>query len=156
VRKVFEALYALFAADTNFKAAVGGQFYPGIVDQDRATFPYAAYYLINDDSDWTFSEDIEYILIQISVYDNSNSQGNILDAYEYLKVLFDDAELSVDGYNFVLMHRQQTTLVRDGIMETWHLTVDYEIEIQRNRLLRTGVMAASESADAAAIAGTVT
>lgn len=133
MKTLLQALYTLFNADTNFKTAVGSQFYPGSADQESASYPYAVYYLITDTSDWTFAEDIEVFTVQISVFDNSNSPGTILDIYEYLKALFDDATLTISGYDLIRMHRENMQLIRDDQFGTWHLVVDYEIEVQRER-----------------------
>ena len=131
MKSVFQALYTKFAADTNFKNAVNSQFYPSFADQERATFPYAVYWLITDSSDWTFTEDIEVLTVQISIFDDENSPNRVLTAFEYLKTLFDDAILSVTGYSFVRMHRHDMNMIRDEVMGTWHVSVDYEIEIRK-------------------------
>jgi len=131
MKVLFQELYTKFSTSNSFKTAVNGQFYSGMADQENATYPYSVYYLITDDSDWTFSEDIETVALQISIFDNHNSPGTVLDAYEYLKSLFDDCILTVSGWDFVRMHRQQMTMLRDDTMGTWHLAVDYEIELQR-------------------------
>ena len=132
MKVLFQALYNKFNADTNFKNAVGGQFYPGDVDQERAVCPYAVYYMITGLADWTFSEDIETFTVQISVYDDSNSVTTIKDVETYLYALWDDAILSVSGYDFVRMHRQITQgPIRDQQMGVWALHVDYEIEIRQ-------------------------
>ena len=131
MKVVYQALYTLFNTANTFKTAVNGQFYPGFADQERATFPYAVYFLVTDVSDWTFSEDIERLSMQISIFDDSNSPTTILTAYEYMKSLFDDATLSVSGYTHVYMHRQQTTMIRDDQMGTWHSATEYEIEIRK-------------------------
>ena|SRR5210317_739071 len=132
MKAVWEALYTKFNADTNFKTAVGGQFYPGFADQERATCPYAIYLQVTDLSDWTFSEDIETITMQISVCDDQNSPTRIKTIEGYLYALFDDAILSVSGYDFVRMHRQMTQgPYRDDAYGTWQFNVDYEIEIRK-------------------------
>lgn len=133
MKVLFEALYTKFSGNTNFKNAVGSQFYPGMVDQENATYPYAAYYLISDFSNWTFTEDIEELTIQISVYSNKNSPSEILTIFEYQKALFDNAILSVTGYTFVKMHRQGMTLIRDEAMNTFHMSTDYDIELHKQQ-----------------------
>jgi len=89
------------------------------------------YWMISDESDWTVSEDIELVTVQISVFDDNNSPTTVLTTFEYLKTLFDDAVLAVSGYDFVRMHRQISNLIRDEGMGTWHLSADYEIEIRK-------------------------
>jgi hypothetical protein len=132
MKVLFQALYNKFNADTDFKNAVDGQFYPSEVDQERAVCPYAVYYLVTGVADWTFSENVEVFTVQISVYDDSNSVTTIKDVEAKLYALWDDAILSVSGYNFVRMHRQMTQgPVRDRQMGTWALHVDYEIEIRK-------------------------
>lgn len=131
MKALWEALYTKFAADTNFRDAVSSQFYPGFADQERASCPYAVYYQITDLADWTFSEDIEVITMQISVYDDQNSPTRIKTIEGYLYALFDDATLSVADYDFVRMHRQITNIARDDRYGTWQLNVDYEIEIRQ-------------------------
>jgi len=133
MKEVFQAIYNKFNTDNDFYDGVSGQLYPHEVDQENASYPCAAYFLILNSADWTFAEDVEYITVQFSIYSDANSSGEVLDLYDDLKDLFDDAALTVTGYPSVKCHRDQMRLVRDVEESTWHLTVDYEIELQRER-----------------------
>jgi hypothetical protein len=133
MKVVFTSIYSRFNTGTNsLKTAVGGRMYPHEA-ADAATMPYVVYYLVDDLNEYTFSDDTERINVQFSIYSDSNSPGQALDLYENLKSLYDDAALTVTGYTVIRCQRGQMQLMRDEEMGTWHLFVDYEIEIERER-----------------------
>lgn len=133
MKAVFQAIYSHFNTGTNdLKTAVGGRMYPHEA-ADNATLPYIVYYLIDDINEYNFSDDTQRLTVQFSIYSDSNSPGQALDIFEYLKALYDDASLSVTGFRTIRCQRGQMQLNRDEEFETWHCFTDYEIEIERER-----------------------
>ena len=133
MKALFTGIYTLFNAANTFKTAVGGQLYLHEAPQDTATYPYSVYTLISELSDWTFTELTEESLIQFSIFSENKSAGEVTDAYTKMKTLFDDAALSVVGFDEVFMHREFSRLLRDPVTNTWHCSADYRILLEKAR-----------------------
>jgi len=133
MKVLFEALHTLFSTANTFKTAMGSQFYLYEADQENASFPYTVYSKPAGAPDWTFTEDLEDITIQISIFSENNSATEVLEAFEKCKSLFDDAALSVTGYADISMQRGLDRLIRDSENNVWQQIVDYEILLEKVR-----------------------
>ena len=133
MKALFTGIYTLFDAANTFKTAMGGQLYLHEAPQDTATFPYCVYSLISNISDWTFTESTEEALVQFSIYSENRSATEVTEAYTKMKALFDDANLSVVGFDEVFMHRELSQLLRDPISNTWHCMAEYRILLEKAR-----------------------
>lgn len=133
MKVLFEGIYSLFNTTNDFNTAVSGQMFPHKVDQEDATFPYAAYYLITDYNDYNFSDDYEDFMVQFSIYSDNNSPSEVLTIFEYLKTLFDDAEPTVTGYTVLEFKRTMMRLTNGLEGDTYQIDVDYEIKLERER-----------------------
>lgn len=133
MKELFTGIYNLFNAGNTFKTAVGGQMYLHEAPQDVATFPYAVYTMIVGLSDWTFTESTEETLMQFSIFSESRSATEVTEAFTKMMTLFDDAILTVVGYDHVYMHREASRLIRDSLSNTWHYSADYRILLEKAR-----------------------
>jgi len=111
---------------------VGGRIY---LDEapDGCEMPYCVFFIISDVPDNTFTENIEDILIQFSLFSASQGATEITTMYTDLKALFDDCYLTITSNNHIYMMRQNlTTMVEDittvnGERRVKHWAVDYGI-----------------------------
>ena len=87
-------------------------------------FPYGVFQLISDVPDWTFSENIEDILLQFNLFSDTSDPVEICDLFELLKTAFDFLELSIANYETVSMIRENAILTRD---DYWQYNVTYRI-----------------------------
>ena len=87
-------------------------------------FPYGVFQLISDVPDWTFSENIEDILLQFNLFSEKSDPVEICDLFELLKTAFDFLDLSIANYETVSMIRENAILTRDGY---WQYNVTYRI-----------------------------
>ena len=117
--------------------AVQGRMYDG--ETEKATYPYIVFLLpISDDpeSESTFTEETEDILMQFSIYSKNFSRVEIDNIFSYLKTLFDRCTLDITGYDLVWMRRQSATLMNenyittDGTTRIRHYAVDYLILLE--------------------------
>lgn len=131
------AIYARCAVGTPLHTAIGGRIYKHRAP-DAPTYPYVVYGLVSDVADPTFTEGLEDVLIQFSLFSSDSSSGEIEDMFTYLRTLYDDCIMPMTGAVHLSMRRQDTTLVMEdhptptGTMQIWHYAVDYAIMFQRN------------------------
>jgi len=116
MQELFTAIYGRFTADSG----IGFEDRPGIVDWEEvggvawhepvyedlggrlyleevpqgSVYPNATYGLVNNDNDWTFTEDFDNALIQFNLYSKSRSVVEITDAHSKLVSLFDNCSLA--------------------------------------------------------------
>ena len=126
---LFKAIYDEFAADAPLVAAVT-DLYNTTVPQDTDA-PYLVMLLINSNHEWTFNTDLEDTLIQFSIYSSNSSPEQAGDIYELLKTCFDDAVLTIVGWDSVIMVRETSNLMRTPD-DMWHYQVDYRLLIQKD------------------------
>ena len=126
------AIYAK-AAGSAFETAIGGRLYKGRAPEG-ATYPYAVYLLVSDVPDPTFTEQLEDVVIQFSLFSNASSSSEVEDIYTALKALYDDCTLTITGETLLYMTRQNATLTPEehttqaGTVEVWHYAVDYSLK----------------------------
>lgn len=97
-------------------------------------YPYVVYYLIADVPDNTFTESIEDVLIQFSLFSNDSGSTEIEDMFEHLKTLYDDCILTITGGTCLYMRRENANLTKEtnttesGAESVWVYHVDYNIK----------------------------
>jgi len=125
-------LYSKFTADTdgNLYTALSGRLYHGEAPQG-VTFPYAVMYAIDQQHDWSFSDDFEDVLVQFSIFTNESSASNIGTYWSYLKSLYDDTTLTISGYSKIHMVRTSSNLLRDTENNIWQYVTDYEVMLKQ-------------------------
>lgn len=132
---------AIFAktAGSAFLTAVGGRFHKGRPPQSLA-WPYAVYYIISDVPADTFTEKIEDVIVQFSVFSKASGTTEILDIVSALQALFDDATMAVTGNDLLMMKRaggdgDPRSILDDtegGEGQYWQLDTDYSVMLKRN------------------------
>lgn len=130
MKAFFAAITSHFETANVLNTSLGGQLYPHEADSD-AQFPYGIYYLLDDDPEKNFSDEFEYLQVQISLFSDSNSPGEILDIFEDQKAVFDDADFVVDGYKMLYFSRSKAMPKRDEEMGTWSCISEYEALLEK-------------------------
>jgi hypothetical protein len=129
VNVLFEAIYNKFDADAALKAAVT-DLYNTTAPQDT-DFPYLVMLLVTSSHEWTFNTDLEDANIQFSIYSNESSPEEAGDIFELLKTCFDDAILTITGWdNFFMVRQSPSNLIRTPD-DVWHYIVNYRVRIQK-------------------------
>ena len=83
--------------------------YNTLAPQD-AVFPYGVFSLISDVPEWTFSENLENILLQFNIFSDTSDPVEICALYELLKTAFDFFDLPIANYETVSMIRENAIL----------------------------------------------
>ena len=114
--------------------ALGGRLYLGQAPQS-ATVPYCIYTMVSQVAGWTFTNAEETFRVQFSVWSQSASAVEALDAAAALWALFDDCALTVTGYRHVYMQRELSVLLREDAGDEiwWHHATDYRIMLEKSR-----------------------
>ncbi len=118
-----------------FSTDVGDRVY---LDQapDGCEFPYIVFFIISDVPANTFTESLEDILVQFSIFSASPGATEITTIYNDPKTLFDNCALIITGDTHISMIRQNLTTMVDDIVTSMgtvgvrHWAVDYSIMIQ--------------------------
>ena len=136
----------LTALMTHFTEAPGGvhnDFYDyigGRLFLDRAPegaeFPYVVFSIVADTPDNTFTDALDDVLIQFSLYSTSSSATEMTTMYNDLKSLFDDCTFTLSPGTLLSMERVNlTTMVDDittpsGTVGLKHWAVDYNVKVK--------------------------
>lgn len=126
-------IYSKFtAAPANtFYTAMGGRLYHAEAPQG-ATFPYTVVFAVSSEHEWTFTDTMEEVLIQFSIFTNESSATNAGAHWAKLIALYDDASLTIAGYSRVSMIRGQSRLLRDTENNIWQYTIEYECFLEKS------------------------
>jgi len=127
MQALFTGLYNKYNGDTDLKAIITG-FYFTEAPQD-AVMPYVVYHKISGVPDYTFTEDMENVIIQFNIFDDHSSSTTVNDIYAKLTTLFDWCSLTVAGWNSIYMKRELDNLNRSN--DIWNYFVQYRLEIQK-------------------------
>lgn len=137
MKNLTTALFNKFTGSA-FSTSVGGRLYKTRVPQNP-TFPYAVYYVVSDAPQDTFTDHIEDVLIQFSVFSTASSSSEIEDILTNLKALYDNCLLSITGNTCVQMERtggggltDVPADVEEGTGAYFQCDVDYEVIMQKN------------------------
>lgn len=137
ITRVFTALYNLENAANDFKTAIGGRFSPYIARQKTSAsdtsivYPYAVYQDIVDVAIWTYNTEMNSMLVQIDIYDDSSDELTVCDAQEKMWALFDEASLTIAGWNNMIMLRVAHRLTREEDPNIWRSSTDYNLMIHK-------------------------
>jgi hypothetical protein len=119
-------------AGSAFSADVGGRIYLDHAP-DLAEFPYCVFFIVSDVPMDTFTDSLDDVLIQFSLYSASSGAAEVAGMYNDLRSLFDNCILSITGGNFVSMRRQnlqtmvEEVITQAGTQMVKHWAVDYQI-----------------------------
>ena len=103
------------------------------IANQAAVFPYLVFSVISDVQDFTFTEDFEDILIQLSIFDDDPSSETVLDIFEEVKSALDKVDLSVDNYHTISMLRDggaNLTKTEEKGKLIWSFSCTYRILLQ--------------------------
>lgn len=111
MKNLTTALYTLFSATVagahnSFYTAIGGRLYDTMAP-DGAEMPCAAYMIISDTDDDSFSENLREVYIQFSLFSNSPSSGEVKDMETYLATMLKDKIFTVTGWDVITTRRIQ-------------------------------------------------
>jgi len=136
VKNLSTSLFTKFTGSA-FSTSIGGRLYKARAPQNP-TWPYAVYYLISDVPRDTFTEKLEEVIIQFSVFSQASGSTEIEDIVTNLKSLFDNCSLTITGNTHIMMNRQGSSLTSVpadtelGTGEYWQADLDYETIMQKN------------------------
>lgn len=137
MKNLTKGIFTLFTGST-FSTSIGGRLYKNRAPQNP-TWPYAVYFVVSDVPQDTFTDKLEEVLIQFSVFSTASGTTEIEDIMTNLKALYDNCLLSVSGNTFIHMNRTGggglTDVPADTVSGTgayFQYDVDYEIIMQKN------------------------
>jgi hypothetical protein len=104
---------------------------------DRTVYPYIVFMIVSDNQNNTFTDLMEDIILQFSIFSNSLSVTEIGTIYDNLKTLFDRCTLTITGNTFYSMERSNlittiedvTTIDGTVGLKAWH--VEYFIRTKK-------------------------
>jgi len=124
---LFQGLWNKYNGNAALKAVVSGMY---LTEAPQGTvYPYITYHKISGVADYTYTEDMENVIIQFNIYDDHNSSTTINDIYTKLTALYDWCSLTVAGWNTIYMKRELDNLTKDNGI--WNYFVQYRLEIQK-------------------------
>ena len=98
--------------------------------QTNAVFPYGVVSLpSNVPGEGEFEVDTEDCLIQFNLFSDKTLATEVCEAFEALKLAFDQHDLAVAGYEPISMLREPANLIR--VEKIWQYTVTYALLIQK-------------------------
>jgi hypothetical protein len=112
--------------------AVGGRIFEDEAPEGTE-FPYVVISIVTDVPADTFKDSLEDITIQFSLYSTSKGLAEITGMFANLKMLFDNAVLTITSSYHILISRQNLTTMFDdittpeGTVGLRHWAVDYWI-----------------------------
>lgn len=117
---------------------VGGRMYLDVYPKDLlpVKYPYVVYFIVSDINMATFTEGLDEITIQYSLFSASEGATEITTMYNNLKTLLDDCTLSITGSTFVSMERQDLSTsyeeitTQEGTVGITHWSVDYLVRVK--------------------------
>jgi hypothetical protein len=132
VKALTTAIYSK-AASSDFMSYIGSRLFKSRVPTGTE-YPNAAYMVITDVPERTFSERYENYELQFSLFSTKSSSTEVETMYNYLKALYDECALSITGSTLVWMRLLSTTgaqvedwVTPDGTEEIWAIHASFEI-----------------------------
>ena len=111
-------------ADASLKDSLTGGLWCTLAPQETA-FPFGVFSIISNVPDWTFSENMENILLQFNLFSDTSNPVQICALFTLLKTAFDFVDLDIDNYETISLVRENSILTRiEGI---WQYNVTYRI-----------------------------
>jgi hypothetical protein len=117
-------------------SAVGGRIFLDDAPQG-AEFSYVVFFIVSDVPQDTFTEYLDDVLIQFSIFSASEGATEITTIYNDLIALFDNCALTITSDIHISMMRQNlTTMVEDittvsGATKVKHWAVDYSVMLTK-------------------------
>jgi len=124
---LFLGIWNKFNGNAALKAAITNMYFSEAIQ--TAVLPYIVYHKISGRPDYTFTEDMENVLIQFNIYDSNSSSATINDIYTKLTALYDYCSLTVTGWSSIYMKRELDNLTREN--DIWNYFIQYRLEIQK-------------------------
>ena len=124
-------------AGSALNTSIGGRMYKGRAPQG-ATWPYIVYFVVSDVPDNTFTDSIEDVTFQFSIFSNTSGTTEIEDIFTNLKTLYDDTTFTVTANTMYWMVREHAAIIsiddetEPGTGQYWMYTVDYNILMKKN------------------------
>ena len=120
------AIYAVYAAGGAFATNTTGLYYEeapqGVAE------PYCVYSIITGVPEYYFdSETLEDVTVQFDIISKNTSSTEAGSLYANLKTMFDDATLTVSGYDHLLLSRVRYHAFRQAEDNIWRVSVDYRV-----------------------------
>ena len=131
MRELETAIWSRYNGSAALKAVLTNGLHNTIVPQSVQE-PYAVFQIISGIPRHTFSHVNEDIILQFRIRSKiSESSAELNNIFAALTTLYDDAELTISGYDSVMMKRNIYSKSQDddGI---WIYFVQYLIEIEKN------------------------
>jgi hypothetical protein len=116
--------------------AIGGRLY-NTYAPDGTTLPYAVFQHISSRPDDTFTEKLDDVLIQFTIFSTNPSSSEVHTAMQNLKTLFDDCTFPVTGATIVKFRREGEGLTSeefetvDGLQRGWSYYVEYSVLVRK-------------------------
>ncbi len=135
MNNLLTAIYSK-VSNSNFSSDIGGRFYLDDAPQD-VEFPYSVYFIVSAVPNDTFTEFLDDVLVQFSIFSASEGAAEITGIYNNLIALFDNCSLTITSDTHIWMDRQNLmTMIEEvvtpaGTTKVKHWAVDYSIMIQR-------------------------
>lgn len=95
---------------------------------ENTPYPYVVYFIVASNPEDTFTEDMEDIQVQFSLFSDSEGATEIATMYGHLTDLMDDAALTVTGYSFIQATRGPMTPVPGSGVKHWAKDYGYLLE----------------------------
>ena len=119
-----------------FATALGDRFffeqYQTADGSNPVTFPYAVYTVIADTSDFTFTWETADVLIQVSIYDKSESFASMADYITKLHALLDDGALTISNWTQIRIDREGHFVLSPDEDRVRHSASTFRIIAQKN------------------------
>jgi len=137
MKNLSTAIYAKCAVGTALNTSIGGRLYKARAPQG-VTWPYAVYYLISDMPRDTFTERLEEVLIQFTIFSSASGTTEIETIFTNLTALYDYCSLTITGNTHLSMKREHAMLLsgeldeKEGGGQYYQYNVDYEILMKKN------------------------
>lgn len=137
MKALLTGVYGIYTAATTsslyvalYKSATRKGLYPDVVPQSE-TFPYCVYGLHNGVFDDSMTDEADYVTVYFNLYTQTGPAA-ALDLVGYLTTLFDDAALSVTGYDALFMVRDTIVPVHDLSDDTpiYGYAVHYDVHLE--------------------------
>ena len=133
---IYTGITTLFTGATGhaYYTAIGGRQYLKKAPP-RTTFPYVVYSFVSGVPEPTFTEIEEEVWLQFAIQSQKNSAVEAGDILAALYTRYDYCTLTVAGYNFVSMVREQTLELDDLTVEPpiYSYIAQYMVKIQKAR-----------------------
>jgi hypothetical protein len=136
LKNLTTAIFGKCVEGTDLHADIGGRLFKGRAPEGTE-YPYVVFMLISDVPENTFSEDLDDVVIQFSLFSLVSSSAEVEDMFTHLKAIYDDCSLTISGSSLIWMKRQVAQLMAEehttpsGTVEAWHYAVDYSILLEK-------------------------